>query len=651
MFFRRTRRRSAPTSFRPLLELLEDRLSPAVITVTGTGDTIAVDGLVTLREAITAANTNLISGDAAAGDPGLDTIRFNIAGAGVHTIQPTAALPDITEAVVIDGYSQPGASPNSLAVGNNAVLRIELDGSNLTLSANGLAIISGSTIRGLVINSFLANGIDVFAGAGRNVIEGNFIGTDATGTMARGNGAEGIRLDNSPDNRIGGTTPAARNLISGNAGSGILLTNNARGTLIQGNYLGTTASGAPGLPNLESGVRVSNNSVNNTIGGTVAGAGNLIAFNTVAGVNISFNGTINNPIRGNAIFGNGGLGIDLAPAGADGPTPNDFQDPDGGGASNNLQNFPVLGSAVSTGGTTIIAGSLNSTPNRVFLIDFYASPDADPSGLGEGKNYLGATTVTTDANGNVSFTVSFPVALPFGHVVTATATTTSTDPFGDTSEFSRAIDVTVTGSQRLVSQVYLDLLGRAADFPGLGFWTGLLDRGQLTAAQVVLEIEKSVEYKTLVVKGWYVRLLHREADSPGLTNWVNALLTGATDEQVQAGFLGSPEYLATRGGGTNDGFLNALYQDLLNRLPDDIGRASFTSLLDGGTSRDNVARIILSSLEYRRVLVESFYQRFLHRPADGGGLNSFVTSLGEGQTDEQVIANIVGSLEYQAHNM
>src|SRR5262245_51604899 len=121
--------RTRPRSFRPAVERLEDRLTPAVITVTDVGDAIATDGFVTLREALTAASTNAASGDAAAGDAGLDTIKFNIAGAPgtVHTIQPLSALPFITEAVFIDGYSQLGATPNTLADGDDAFLAIELD--------------------------------------------------------------------------------------------------------------------------------------------------------------------------------------------------------------------------------------------------------------------------------------------------------------------------------------------------------------------------------------------------------------------------------------------------------------------------------------------------------------------------------------------
>src|SRR5262245_37434236 len=113
------RSRQVPPTWRTRLGLepLEIRAVPATITVTSVDDSIALDGFVTLREAITAANTNAASGDAPAGDGGLDIIKFNIAGAPgtVHTIQPNIALPAITEPIVIDGYSQLGASPNTLA--------------------------------------------------------------------------------------------------------------------------------------------------------------------------------------------------------------------------------------------------------------------------------------------------------------------------------------------------------------------------------------------------------------------------------------------------------------------------------------------------------------------------------------------------------
>jgi hypothetical protein len=160
-------------------------------TVISTADS----GVGTLRNAIILANTT----------PGADTIAFNISGAGVHTITPLTALPAITEAVTIDGYTQPGASANTLANGDNAKLMIELDG-----SAPGLGNVSGLTInadncavRGLVINRFQQNGIDI--NADDNVITGNFIGTNAAGTAALGNTGQGVFVDGI-GNSVGGTT-------------------------------------------------------------------------------------------------------------------------------------------------------------------------------------------------------------------------------------------------------------------------------------------------------------------------------------------------------------------------------------------------------------------------------------------------------------
>src|SRR5262249_11629095 len=137
---------------------------------------------------------------------------------------------------------------------------------------------------------------------------------------------------------------------------------------------------------------VVSDAANNIIGGTVSGARNVIAFNRFAGVKIAVSpATTGNMIRGNSIFANGGLGIALHVS--DSPTANDAGDSDTG--PTNSQNFPVLASAVSAAGTTTITGLLNSNPNQAFFLDFYASPEADPSGNGEGKNYLGTATVAT----------------------------------------------------------------------------------------------------------------------------------------------------------------------------------------------------------------------------------------------------------------
>jgi hypothetical protein len=332
-------------------------------------------------------------------------------------------LPTITDAVTIDGYTQPGAMPNSNPApqGLNAQLKIVIRRSGGT--ASGLTIsASNVVVRGVVINNFNQNGILI---TGSNVIiEGNFIGTDAGGTSDQGNNQDGIRISGA-NNQVGGTLPAARNLISGNNSDGIEITGSgATGNLVQGNLIGTTASGSSGLANSSDGIQIFNSASNNTIGGTAAGAGNVIAFNGADGVFVS-SGT-GNRIQRNSIFSNGGLGIDL---GANGVTSNDPGDPDSG--ANRLQNFPVLQSIVVSGSNTTILGSMDSaTGNSTYpiTIEFFSNSSCDPSGHGEGETFLGAISVS----GPGSFIATFAVSLPLNSVVTATAT----DSAGNTSEFS-----------------------------------------------------------------------------------------------------------------------------------------------------------------------------------------------------------------------
>src|SRR5262245_51381426 len=245
---------------RPSIEALEERSLLATITVTGTGDTIAKDGVVTLREAITAANTNADpSGDTTPGDPGPDTIAFHIPGAGVRTIDLTSTLPDITEPVVIDGYTQPGSSANTLSDGDNAVLLIELNcgGPPINgLAINGLTITAGgSTVRGLVINRTTFDGATmIYIGTkGGNRIEGNFLGPDPTGTANVGTHGTGVEIRDTSDNTIGGTTPAARNLISGTTLNIGIEGGGAARNLVQGNFISTNADGTTQLPIVSTG--------------------------------------------------------------------------------------------------------------------------------------------------------------------------------------------------------------------------------------------------------------------------------------------------------------------------------------------------------------------------------------------------------------
>jgi titin len=279
-----------------------------------------------------------------------------------------------------------------------------------------------------VISSNGANGIEIFGSdAAENRIEGNYVGTDATGTADLGNSGSGISIS-SPSNTVGGTAAGAGNVISANVTGVVLFGSGAIRTKIEGNYIGTDANGSADLGNSASGVQI-HSARSNIVGGTAAGAGNVIAGNvTGVSVNSSFFGAaIENVIARNSIFSNGSLGIDLDPFGV---TENDPGDPDGG--ANNLQNFPVVASAASGGGGTTVQGTLNSTPDSRFVLEFFSNSACDASGHGEGERFLGSTTVLTDGSGNANFIVSFPIAVPSGQFVTATAT----DPSGNTSEFS-----------------------------------------------------------------------------------------------------------------------------------------------------------------------------------------------------------------------
>jgi CSLREA domain-containing protein len=312
-----------------------------------------------LREAILAANAA----------PGPDAINFSIPGGAspLRTINVTSALPAITEAVVVNGYSQPGAAPNTLQVGNDARLQIEINGAAAG-DVDGLTLFGGaSTIRGLIINNFARSGILAGSGAEGSVIEGNFIGTDPSGTAARPNGNSGVRIDEAGSVTVGGATPAARNLISGNGEAspdidqGVLITSGpdgATGNIIRNNYIGTNAAGTAALGNVGNGISLFDS---NTDGNFVIG--NLISGNSAHGVDIAF-GADGNAVRGNSI----GLDIEAAalPNGGNGVLINTL--PDTNPTTNN-----VIGGTSSSdrntiggnGGNGVRIDGAGSTGNRV----------------------------------------------------------------------------------------------------------------------------------------------------------------------------------------------------------------------------------------------------------------------------------------------
>jgi len=318
-------------------------------------------------------------------------------------------------------------------------------------------------------------------GGDGSVVEGNYVGTNAAGTGALPNG-EGIEIHGGQNNVIGGGTAAARNVISGNANTGVRIEfPSTTSNFLRGNYIGLDATGAKPLPNSR-GVEIRDGAFDNVIGGSSAGYGNVISANAGDGIAMRDSGTHLNLVLGNLVGtdasgtkarGNSGAGVSFSAEasginrvggntanesntiafnhgdgvlvdGASGPTNGDivlrnsiFSNTGLGirlaNGGNDGQAAPTIDSVTTGNTTTTIALSLSgAAPSESFRIDVYASPKCDPSGAGEGKQYLGTKNITTDGSGNGSASLGTP-ARPAGEAITATAKDNGTD---DSSAFS-----------------------------------------------------------------------------------------------------------------------------------------------------------------------------------------------------------------------
>lgn len=410
------------------------------------------------------------------------TIEFDLADPGVRTISVVTPLV-VPEGVTIDGTTQTGASCATWP----PTLLVEIDGGSLAPGEDAIVVTGADAkLRGLVVNSAPGDGIHVGAVAGFE-LTCSFVGTDATGTLDYGNGATGVLLEGATGAQIGGALVSDRNLISANVAGGVDLSALATGNAIDGNYVGTTASGLQALGNghgigiegpsnsvgaagagnlvsgnivaaieLDAGTATANQIHGNRIGANALGAslpnggpgvfieagahdntigapgsGNEIRVNGGGGVVVAIASSIGNAIRGNSLAGNASIGIDLIPEEFE--NPNDAGDPDAG--PNRLQNTPVLDAVAYTAAidTLFATYSVDTDPANAtypITVDFYRA-DAENE---EGEIYLGTATYTESdfAVGSVEQGFAAVGAVAIGDRVVATAT----DAGGNTSEYS-----------------------------------------------------------------------------------------------------------------------------------------------------------------------------------------------------------------------
>jgi hypothetical protein len=417
--------------------------------------------------------------------------NFNVSGNGEYLVRPNSGLPAISDPVVLDATTQAGYSGTPI---------IELKGDLAGAGANGLTLSSDSnTCLGLVINEFTQagiqvsgignevrgcfigvdasgtldrgnsadgitlsdhdntiggsgasdrniisgngdEGVDVDAGRAGNIIIGNYIGTDVSGTLAIGNGTSGWAggvLFDGDFNQLGGSAPGEGNIISGNSPYGVILSNGV-GNVIVGNLIGTDTSGTAQVSNTGAGVVITTGAAGNQIGGTSTDSANVVAYSGSDGVQIQPNAGTGNRILGNSIFSNTGLGIDIMAGSEDGfgVTANDASDADVG--PNDLQNYPILAWAITNGSDSIIVGaSLQSIANVTYRIEYFSNSAPDGSGYGQGETFLGFTDVTTNAAGYVSFIDTLLAAVTVGDSISATATDATAS---NTSEFAANIE-------------------------------------------------------------------------------------------------------------------------------------------------------------------------------------------------------------------
>jgi hypothetical protein len=207
---------------------------------------------------------------------------------------------------------------------------------------------------------------------------------------------------------------------------------------------------------------------------------------------------------------------------------------------------------------------------------------------------------------------------------------------------------TGTANERFVNELYREYLGRPVDASALAFWTAELNAGvtRVTVASQLVAAADAGELRNQIIDHAFQTFLHRSADSGALAFFGQLLATGGTTEQLTQIILSSTEYFDVRGGGTIDGFLGAVYQDLLDRPIDSATRSGFEQVMALGVTRTQVIATVMQSAEYDHVVVQQLFTTYLHRTADAGAQSAFSAQLAAGVSEVQVIGEILGSNEF-----
>ena len=316
-----------------------------------------------------------------------------------------------------------------------------------------------------------------------------------------------------------------------------------------------------------------------------------------------------------------------------------------GGGGNDV----VVSVVAQTAAVTIVANSYPSVPGQrtsLYGVVYHTTAGATATPTGTvtvtiSGGYGTSAPQPIDAYGAWTFTM--PAFLAGTYTVTAAYSGDAVYAPSSSVVWTQTV-LAATPLQRFVNQLYNDVLGRAADPAGLAGWVNALNHG-LARSAVPLYFSMSVESLTYRVQAAYQYYLGRAGEPAGVAGWVHYLQSGGTDEQLRSGFIASAEFYA-KAGGTDSGFVSALYLAILGRAADPGGLSGWVYSLAHGTTRYQVAYLFFRSWEYESGYVNGVYYAYLGRPGDYGGIVGWVNALETGLTDEQFEADVLGSQEY-----